>query len=474
MKRLEKGVELSEKYAQTHTHDLLYLQRLGVSSHFTEWEQSDQLHNVLHYYSVRGIEMIKKPLRPTIGLVSEAIVKTAEELTVHTEKKPEGTVALNTGKAFNLPRDVYQSYLFKRPAGHIHQFTHNSCKVTLLSQYTAGLNLYKMLNLTRPSAVLLQVRCDDIFSKGFTLNQTSPEFVSNIKRTGVDLMPSATHYYNTTLVLKRLRIFPANLHPKPDKIRQSPYTLIDRVHDYTVAYACRWGLHRRFDRYYVGDLPREAFTRQVLGTLSLVQLKDIFASTCKMMMENPDIILRHEPRSPLTAAYKLYPDIFLAPSDRFLAWLLTTLTSSHKSLFCVLGNGQSQTLPLFLEKTESGLSYEEMMKPDWRFKGFLSSETMETAIEKRAIVDIMTFGLDLISSISSHKALKRTETFISDIISEANRDLSFTLSFKDRQEKTHMLTLLYLSCLQKYKSQGLEQFSVGRTHLKADFMTSLT
>lgn len=419
--------------------------------------------------------MIKKPLKPALGLVSGEIVKVAEELTLPQTQKQEESLPLQAGKPFNIPRNMYQSYLLNHQAGQIRHIQVNSCKVTLLSQYSAGLNLYKMLNLSRPSCVLLQVRPDDIFSKNFRLSQSLPEFLTNIRRSSIDLMPSSTHYYNTTLALKRRRIMTAfSSATKPEKIRLAPYTLVDRVHDYTVAYAARWGLHRQYEKFYVGDLPREAFIREITGSMTLIQLQNIFTSTCQMIIENPDIVLKHEPRSPLTAAYKLYPDLFLAPSDRFLACILTNLATKYKTIFCVLGNGQCESLPLFAENTENGLTYEEMMQPEWKYKGFLSSETEETAVEKRALLDVMTFGLDLVSSIATHKAMKRTESFISEVISDLNRASSFTLSAKDRQDRTRMLTLLYLSSLQKYKSVGLHSFQAGRDRLKAEFMVALT
>jgi len=418
--------------------------------------------------------MIKKPLKPALGLVSGAIVKIAEELTISDRKQPGEIQPVPTGKAFNLPRDVYQSYLLKHQSGRIRTLQLNSCTVTLLSQYGAGLNLYQMLNLTRPACVLLQVRSDDVFSKNFQLSQSFPDFISNVRRTSVDLMPSATHYYNTSLALKKRRILLSSGLNKPEKVRLAPYTLVDRVHDYSVAYAARWGLHRQFPNFFTGDLPREAFMREIMGSMTLLQLQNIFTTTCQMIIENPDIVLKHEPRSPLTAAYKLYPDLFLAPSDRFLALILTHLASKYQKVFCVLGNGQSESLPLFVNQAKAGLKYEEMMRPEWRYRGFLSCETEETAVEKRALVDVMTFGLDLVSSIASHKALKRTESFIAEAVSDANRAEKFTLSAKDRSDRTHMLTLLYLSSLQKYKSAGLHCFQKGRERLKAEFMVALT
>lgn len=418
--------------------------------------------------------MIKKPLKPAIGLVSEAIVKTAEELTLAERKKPGEIQSIPSGKAFNLPRDVYRSYLLKHQSGRIRNIQLNSCKVTLLSQYGAGLNLYQMLNLVRPACVLLQVRSDDIFSKNFQISQSFPDFLRNVRRSSVDLMPSATHYYNTSLALKRRRILVSSGLNKPEKVRLAPYTLVDRVHDYSVAYAARWGLHRQFGHFFACDLPREAFVREITGSMTLIQLQNIFTATCQMIIENPDIVLKHEPRSPLTVAYKLYPDLFLAPSDRFLAFILTQLADKYQKVFCVLGNGQCESLPLFAEHVESGLKYEEMMRPEWRYTGFLSSETEETAIEKRALVDVMTFGLDLVSSIASHKAFKRTESFIAEAISDANRAESFTLTAKERSDRSRMLTLLYLSCLQKYKTVGLHCFQKGRERLKAEFMVALT
>lgn len=408
--------------------------------------------------------MIKDTLKPSVSVLSQQIKEVLSQLPA---KNPQTASSLNP-----LSRQSYQQHIFQDDVGQIKLLTKNGSKIYILSQYSSHLNIYKMLNYVKPSALLLQVRPDDIFYKNFNITTSVPDYLTNrISYKPADVIPSYSDYEIITKLAKKSGALWQN--GTMQKNTYKPYKLVGRIDAKSVAYSSAWAIHHCLSSVVLGDIPKILLYKYISKHYSLMQLQKIFSGIFRSIGQEPDLIDKEEPDVPIMGGYRLYPDVFVKPSDIYLSCVINELLQNHDKIFCVVGKGQAESLYSLLETETPEVNLETMLNQKMRNFSIVRIDSSDMIVDKIAILDTLFHGLDLHSNIKDSKPLLRLRKIIDQLVNEEIEVSENTLGQQDIHMRKQMLERLYSDLLLKYSQAAQIELQEGKKLLRVKFLKHL-
>ena len=100
-------------------------------------------------------------------------------------------------------------------------------------------------------------------------------------------------------------------------------------------------------------------------------------------------------------------------------------------------------------------------------------ESPEMVSEKLALLDVFSYGFNIVDKIAHHHASKRTLDFINEIVRIERQESNFRMAQRDFDMKTDKLMKLYLSKLKMYSTMGNQRVEEGKNDLKAEILKSV-
>lgn len=403
-------------------------------------------------------------LKPSAGVVSQEIKEVLSQLPI---KNPVSSTKPNP-----LSRQAYQHQILKQDPGDVKLVNKNGCKVYILSQYNSHLNIYRMLNYVKPSALLLQVRPDDIFYKNFSITSSVPDYLNTrISYRPDEVMPSYADYEAITKLVKKSGLLWRDGSMQRNSYK--PYKLESRIDFKSVAFASAWGIHHSLQNIVLGDIPKLLLYKYISKNYTLMQLQKIFSAVFRSIGQEPDLIDIEEPEVPIMGAFRVYPDVFVKPSDIYISCVINELISKHDKLFCVVGKGQADSLSSLLEAETSEINLEMILNQKMRNYSIVSIDSSDMIVDKIALLDTLFYGIDLHTNIDNSKPLLRLRGIIESLVEEEIEVSENTLGLQDVSMRKQMLERLYKDLLLKYKEIALAELEEGKKSLRVKFLKHL-
>lgn len=337
----------------------------------------------------------------------------------------------------------------------------NNSTIYIFSQKSAGMELYRMLNYVKPDKIYLQLRSDDV-------NHKHPSF----KVGPEEVIMSPVHYKDSESALKKSGLM---ISEKPIKVFGNKDLWRDRFGERAALFASIWAIQHDLDHLVLADIPRVALYRHLSHSLTLMQLQSMFSTICKTIGAKPDSFEVEDVQVPMTLAYRMYPEIWDKASVHHLAWVLLNdskrkiKNKAEQVFFCVAsretGNRLEQVLTENLPefKNDSSLFHSSIVR----------KESPEMVSEKLALLDVFSYGLNIIDKIAHHHASKRALEFIQEIVNIERQESNFRMAQREFDLRTDKLMKLYLSKMKMYSTMGNQKVEEGKNELKAEILKSV-
>lgn len=318
-----------------------------------------------------------------------------------TEEKEKAFLE-DKSKKFNLPRKLYQNFLEKGMLGDAVKVKHNNIELYIIGtmyERIDSINLYKLLNYVKPDLIILQMRPDRILTNiDNYYDKDSSTFLNKLIRDSNEIQPSLELKEKTRRSLMNKGFLVSSDKAMSQEIT-SNYKAItsnqcERLSDEALSTISIWG-EQKDTKILLADLPEGLLIEKLSNSLSLIQIQQIFEETFTQFPNNPD----WEPRTSLGTAINLYPDLFVNPSDSFLAQTIDQLskTTDNKPVRAIsfVGYGQTISLPIYLNYDLDRNSIKNILTVPDRYKGFIASEdSLEILAEKWCLLSLIVYGLN--------------------------------------------------------------------------------
>jgi hypothetical protein len=330
-------------------------------------------------------------------------------------------------------------------------------KIYILSQKSTGMNLYRMLNYTKPSKIFLQMRPDDVLPSNPS-EEVGPE----------EVVSSSLFFKDTEEALRKSGFF---ISDSKIKVPGNDSLWRDRFSERTSLFASIWAIQHDLDHLELCDVPRKVLYRTISNTLTLMQLQSMFSHVCKTIGAKPDAFDEEDVKVPLTVSYKLSPEVWEKPSIHYIAWKLIKASNSKnpQTIFCVTNRETGTKLEEILDLELSPFN----KNPPLRHSSIVRKESSEMVTEKIALLDVFSYGFGIPSVISTHPAVKRVVSFIAEMVEEERADGLFRMAHKDLVLRKEKLLALYLSRLKMYSTAGSKKIEEGKAQLKVEILKSV-
>lgn len=314
-----------------------------------------------------------------------------------------------------------------------------------------------MLNYTKPSSIMLQLRPDDI-NPSSPSSEVGPE----------EVIPSVLNYNECMRSLKTAGFF---MNPTSFKIENRPNHWQDQFSERTCIFSSIWAMQHGLDSLHLADIPRSLLYRYLTHNLTLMQLQSMFTIVCKTMGAKPDCFDDEDNKVPLTVAYKIYPDAWEVPSVHYFARSLVkaSLDNKNKNVFCIANRGIGKKVENLIQNKGKMINTDVSLF----HTSIIKRESSEMVIEKIALLDNFSYGLGFWEKVAHHHAPKRVNEFIKEVLNTERAESNFTTSQKEYLERSDMLLKLYLSKLRMYSTFGLKKMEEGRKDLRAEMLQSV-
>lgn len=365
------------------------------------------------------------------------------------------TSDIMTASKDSLPELETKSLL--APTDDIILLTLNNCKLYIYSQKSAGIHLYRMLNYTKPSSILLQLRPDDINPPNPSL-EVGPE----------EVIPSVINYNECLKSLKESGFF---IGPTSIRVENRLNHWRDQFSERTSIFSSIWAMQHGLESLHLADIPRSLLYRYLTHNLTLMQLQSMFTIACKTIGAKPDTFDVEDVKVPLTVAYKLYPDVWEKPSVHYFAKNLikASLDNKNKKVFCIAQRGIGKKVESLIQNEGKIINTDV----DLFHTSIVRKDSSEMVIEKIALLDNFSYGLNIWQKIANHHASKRANEFIKEVLNNERAESNFTISQKHYLERMDLLLKLYLSKLRMYSNLGTLKIEEGRKDLRAEMLKSV-
>ena len=323
------------------------------------------------------------------------------------------------------------------------------------------MELYRMLNYVKPDKIYLQLRSDDV-------NHRDPSF----KVGPEEVIMSPVHYKDSESALKKSGLM---ISEKPIKVFGNKDLWRDRFGERAALFASIWAIQHDLDHIVLADIPRAALYRHLSHSLTLMQLQSMFSTVCKTIGAKPDSFEVEDVQVPMTLAYRLYPEIWDKASVHHLAWVLLNdskkklKTKAGQVLFCVASRETGSRLEQALTEDLPEFTNDHSLF----HSSIVRKESPEMVSEKLALLDVFSYGFNIVDKIAHHHASKRTLDFINEIVRIERQESNFRMAQRDFDMKTDKLMKLYLSKLKMYSTMGNQRVEEGKNDLKAEILKSV-
>jgi hypothetical protein len=314
----------------------------------------------------------------------------------------------------------------------------------------------------------LQVRADEIFYKNFKVMQPFEKLLDyNLTYSPAEVMPSYSHYLAAQEQITALgyRGFEASMTPNDNK----PYKISSRLTLEAISLACAWGLHSGLKSVVLAEMPIAVQYAHFTRHLSLVQMVQLVSLICAKMGQHPDLISRTEPELPMTAASKLYSDVFLGASDSFAAQVIHSLASKGGPIVVLTGTGQHYGLRHFLTSPPQ----EANLTLNYRHKSIVRTDSTEAVIDKLALLDAIFNGATSIYKVIDSSWNYRAIEVIRQLIDEDEARSKAEWSPELKIRTLDMYHKLYLSMLRKHCTFVERQTKRGRDEMHSEFLKTI-
>mmetsp|Transcript_26782 Transcript_26782/g.48267 ORF Transcript_26782/g.48267 Transcript_26782/m.48267 type:complete len:405 (+) Transcript_26782:305-1519(+) len=365
-----------------------------------------------------------------------------------------------------IQRTEYQRHLIGEPM--LDYLRVGKSEVFIVSSSEIGVNLYKILEEIKPQRIVLQVRADEVFYKNFQVLQPFERLVDlNLSFSPEQVMPSYAHYVAARDHMASLGMRKSRNTLEPNNFKA--YRISTRLSLESITYASMWGLHEGINSIVLGAAPLALQYPHLTSQLSLVQLVQLASSVCTRLGQYPDLISRNEPEVPLTAASKLFSDIFLGFDDEFTARVVSYLADEANPIVVLAGTGQHYGIRHYLEQPTRDFPIDQ----NPRLKSIIRTDKTEVVIDKIAFLDVFFNGplafVNVLNSPWNYRALE----LIRSLVDEDEKAGKVNYSVGLKMQTLDMYHKLYLSLLRKHSTFIENELKKGKEQLHADFLKTV-
>jgi hypothetical protein len=372
---------------------------------------STTIHNIIFdnqklsekYYNPKFVvNNISENLKEEFPTVKDLVDNKNYKKEIFSTEEKEKAFIDDKSKKFNLPRKLYQHFLEKGMLGDAIQLKHNNIELYIIGtvyERINSINLYKLLNYVKPDLIVLQMRPDRLLTNIDNYYNKDPSMlIKKLIRDSSEIQPSSELKDKTKRILLNKGFLVSSEKTMSQEITSSYKTIVssqcERLSNEALSTISIWG-EQKDTKILLADLPEGILIEKLANTLSLIQIQLIFEETFTQFPNNPD----WEPRTSLGTAINLYPDLFVNPSDSFLAQIIDHLskTTDNKPIKAVsfVGYGQTISLPFYLNYDLERNSIQNILTVPARYTGFIASEdSLEVMAEKWCLLSLIVYGLN--------------------------------------------------------------------------------
>lgn len=377
----------------------------------------------------------------------------------------------------NIPDVIYQTFLDKGMIGNITNLVHNNKNISLISTIYNRIdisNIYKSLDLINPEYLFIQFRPDLLFKntdKQIELylkdKLSEDKIVESLLFDPIHILPSSSSIKKAISSLKKADIqIEENLLNKlslVDNLKAPDF--YERLSLETISVSAIWGETNK-KKIVMADIPLSIQIKKIINSYSLYEIRDIFKNIFIEFPQNPDF----EPNSSLTTAQYLYPNVFLKDSDVYLSNIINYFTKrtnfSETEYACLLGYGQSISLPLYLSyiNNQPSHSLKEILDVGKRYKTLIyGDDSLEIITEKLSMLLIIYYGTDF--SISKN--------IYDSLLSHYIKEEMIISGFSDYESLYNRMSYLLNILINEKKSAALDNIIIGVNKKKELFMNEI-
>jgi hypothetical protein len=319
--------------------------------------------------------------------------------------------------------------------------------------------VYKLLNYVQPDLILMQMKPDKLLSNIFHLKSLD---VNTLIRKPFEIQPSLSYKTNSIKELKKNGIIIADRSSK-NNILQEQYkevSINERITPEAMSMIALWGEEKNTD-ILLADMPEAFLIERISNKYSLMQIRQMFQEAFIQFPNNPDF----EPHTPLGTAITLFPDVFIAPSDSFIAQTINNI-KKHKRVVAFVGYGQTRSLPLYLKHDLATL--DSLIKAPPRYDSLITGEdTLEVLVEKWALLYLIIYGVEKCEKFTSNDAN------VLDLITKYAKDDVIRTGFNQEGYMIDRMKHLFDNLMQEKVEVALDFIGDGYELKKKTFMKKI-
>ncbi|KRX06902.1 hypothetical protein PPERSA_11547 [Pseudocohnilembus persalinus] len=378
---------------------------------------------------------------------------------------------------YPLTHSDYAHFQKQNKYGKVNILNYKNSKITMVGtqyQFLPIKNIYKILRHSKPDVICLQVRPDQILNN-FVVNIKNPEtgyfsssrYFKQIQKDGFEIMPSSQHRKRILQDLQKNNIFVSQIQNKDEQHYQNyqqqikkqykPYQHKERLSLDTIATASFYAERNNIPLILM-DLPEIVFRQEIANQNTVMQLQQLFTKCARLIAREPDL----KPHTPLSMAFQLYPQIFLEKSDQYMATVLQALhAKKFKNITCFLGNTQSDSLAEILSHRKTHHLADELAPAKVKHS-LVRDITAEEIVEKHSILDVLMHGKDIVQDFENLE-FQTTYEMIQRYGNPDHTDVT----------RLNKLRLLHYKLIQKYAKFAQQEYQIGQSLLKKEFLKKI-
>jgi hypothetical protein len=384
---------------------------------------------------------------------------------------------------FNLPRPMYKQFLEKGMIGDAIKLSHKNLELFVIGTMydrISPANLYKVLNYVKPDLVLLQMRPDRMLSGIEKYYKKDPEILlEKLTRNSYEIQPS----YEIKEKMRKMLLdkgFMINSKKSVDDELYKNFKSIEsnqseRLSNEALSLISLWG-EQKDSKVVLSDMPESIMIERLANSLSLMQIRQMFEEIFTQFPNNPD----WEPRTPLGTAINLYPDLFVNPTDAYLAQSIDNLAKIENEknpnkitkAVAFVGYGQTLSLPFYMNYDLDRNSMTNLMTPPCRFKNLITGEDkLEVLAEKWCLLSLIFNGVEGVQS--ENKISQMNFPIVEGLIKKNARDDMIKTGFNSESHLINRTSHLFRELMIDKTNSAVECIGKGYELKKKTFMRKI-
>lgn len=340
---------------------------------------------------------------------------------------------------YQISKSEYRKLVNTYESGRANVINYKDAKLSFVSTYFSGLNLsslYSILAVTKPDLILMQLRPDSLL-KNFVIKDPSEEkfdedkYFEQLVRKPWDVMPNGQLRAEMKESIGQLggRVTPRSglsneyltEYARALTTKYRPIVLTECLDERSVA-AVSFFAEMEGTPVVLGDIPEITHKSILANQSTRYQLANILKMASKETVYNRKV----QPSTPWNMACRLFPELMLEPSDKYMAGLVDKCVSKgYKNILILQGGAQSVLTPKYLlYKIYSQGLIEGLQIPEWRVPAF-QYQFVEDVLEKFTILDVMQHGPTLFQrfeDISFRSSYSIIDKYLDPEAIQAQRD----------------------------------------------------